>query len=1004
MRRMTGHDARRALAAALALALLSSATAGAQGASIEGPPASPEKSFVSGKDIILYPPDNRFSTFRFLPKGPRIPFDRSLDLSASVGESRLYLVQVDSGKAGQAESPVIAYRIDKRRPLPPKADPGTGLYEAPIEPRLSGEEGADIYWALIGPEGATPAFVKYDEASRPRLAPPSAGTETYTLIAYSVDPAGNRGYPARFVYRLAEPGLDASAPVPDSTAIAPDASIPLPDVDAERGYSELKMSLPSGSSLLLDVNPDFPPASLGEFERVDPEGGIARLRLPCPYAWSMDLKIYFGLLSGGVASYNPQPLSVHISNPADEIAPIPEPEVPTIAADPAGRGAFAIFPSYGGTIYVSVDGAEPSPYTVPVALPPGEASAIISWYGKDESGQVSGSGSQRFPLPSAVPDIPLGGIADGAVSGSDVALKPLSKGSIRYELRLDGSLPPEPTLSSPLLGESLPLSCAAGEELSVAIRYRSFEGEAASEGRILRFTLDRKPPGAPRPSEVPPAYSDKALSISLLPGSGARDLFVSASADGADAPFAPVKGPIALEGSDAGPVKYVVRAYDVDIAGNRSQEMKSLSFVVDRSSVYVADDGSDNGDGTPDRPFRSFDSALAEALKAGKRNLNIRGTLEMRVPAQASTAIDLVGGFGKLWESDPSARADLRVAVPRSQAAFTLRDGLLRFRHLDVEVDASGSKSFIAMDGSALALEDSSVSAGADGDYILVSAGGSKIELDGSRIEASRGMVFTAFSCDGSDISLSGSSISAAGGVSIFGAFAMGGGTLSLRESLLESHADLSLNLMSLRSASLLVDRSLIEVDGGSGYLRLGSFDSVEGEVKNSKIAMSWKGPGVLFEISNGGPAFMFDTIVADSGKDGLRFFDSRGYPPQVWNSILDCAGQGSELMRSDTAPGPGLLVADCLWGFDTILSGAIEAGGLAPLNALNAGSALYSSKPSVAEPPERSFVAQLKSGTSLRADSACVKAALPLGKGYEVDFSGRPRTGPDIGADELGD
>ena len=232
----------------------------------------------------------------------------------------------------------------------------------------------------------------------------------------------------------------------------------------------------------------------------------------------------------------------------------------------------------------------------------------------------------------------------------------------------------------------------------------------------------------------------------------------------------------------------------------------------------------------------------------------------------------------------------------------------------------------------------------------------------------------------------------------------MGGGTLSLRESLLESRADLSLNLMSLRSTSLLVDRSLIKADGGSGYLRLGSFDSVKGEMKNSKVLMSWNGPGVLFEISNGGPAFMFDTIVADSGKDGLRFFDTRGTPPQIWNSILDCSGQGSELMRSDTAPGPGVLVADCLWGFDKILSGAIEASGLSSLNALNAGSALYSSKPSVSESPERSFVAQPKSEASLRADSACVKAALPLGSGYEVDFSGRLRTGPDIGADEPGD
>jgi hypothetical protein len=467
-----------------------------------------------------------------------------------------------------------------------------------------------------------------------------------------------------------------------------------------------------------------------------------------------------------------------------------------------------------------------------------------------------------------------------------------------------------------------------------------------------------------------------------------------------------------LSGSDLGPVSYVVRSYDVDVAGNRSQEMKGLSVIVDRSSVYVADDGSDAGDGSPDKPFKNFDAALAAAIKGGKRNVNMRGAFEMRVPAALSTEIGLVGGFGKLWAKDSAARAVLRIAVPKSPAAFTQRGGFLLLRRLDVSVDAAGPGPLIAMGGASLDVEDSSISAGADGDFILVSAGRSKIALNGSRIKAARGMAFTAFSSEGSDLSVADSSISAAKGVRIFGAFDMDGGSLSLRESLLESGADLGLSLLSLRSSSLFVDRSLIRADGGSGFLRLGSFNAVRGEIRNSKVVLSWNGPGVLFELSDGGPSFRFDTIVADSAKGGLRFFDSRGNPPQVWNSILECSGQGSELLRSDTAPGPGVLVADCVWGFGKMLAGASEASDVASLNALNAGSALYSSKPIVSEPPERSFSAPLKSQAPLRPDSACVNAALPLDNGYEVDFSGHPRpgpglvvpgkSGPDIGADEL--
>ena len=104
---------------------------------------------------------------------------------------------------------------------------------------------------------------------------------------------------------------------------------------------------------------------------------------------------------------------------------------------------------------------------------------------------------------------------------------------------------------------------------------------------------------------------------------------------------------------------------------------------------------------------------------------------------------------------------------------------------------------------------------------------------------------------------------------------------------------------------------------------------------------------------------------------------------------------------------GQGVLVADCLWGFDRLIAGEGDVVDLKGLNALNAASALYSSKPVIAEPPERTFAAPVKNQASLRGDSACVNAALPL-EGFEIDFSGHPRPGPghgapDIGAEEAG-
>jgi hypothetical protein len=981
---------------------------------------TPNQVIVSIKDVVLYPPDHGLSAFRFLPDGSPNPFTRTLVLSAAPGETRRYLLQTGpNDSVAKGDAPIVAYVVDKSRPSAPRAEPGTGLYYGAVSPELKSAAGSEIFWALVGPDGSAGAFVRYGPDSRPRIAPPAAGSVTYALLAYAVKGSGTRSYPSRFVYRMAEPGMPAASPRPDTAPLAADPSLAKPAIAVMSGYVELRMTLPPGGSLLADFSAEAPPSSVDDFEVIEAGGGMAKLRVPCPYGWSGDVGLYYGMLKDGVASYNPQPLVLHLSFPADEQSLPADPPAPVLAADPAGRGGFLAFPAYDGDIYVSVGNAKPVVYASPIALPGEATSARVAWYGEDSSGQRSATRSQTFSMPVAVPDVELTGAAQGASIGGDVLLKPAinaiavtsssSEASIRYEFRVDGSFPPEPGSSSPALGEGLAIACPPGEERSVVLRYRLVSGGVASEGRILRFTLDRKPPEAPRFRELPSDAIDRPRSIEILPGSGGKDVFASVSAGGAPAPFVLVTSPIALAGSEAGPVGYLIRAYDVDAAGNRSQEMKAVSLVVDSSSVYVAEDGPDKGDGSQERPYRNLDAAIAVAMRGGKRNINLRGSLEMRASAQFSSEMNLVGGFGKSWVKDGQGRATVRVTIPQGQSAFSQRGGSLSLSRVELRAESAGPGPLIELSGASLSIADSTIGAGSDGDLVLVSAAKSKISLANSRIQALRAMSFTAFSSESSDISLTGSSITAAQGVRIFGAFDMDGGALALRQSLVESRSDLGLNLISLRSASLLVDRSLITAEGGSGFLRLGSFKAVTGEMKNSKIILSWKGPGTLFEISEGGPSFRHDTIQADSAKGPLRFFDLKGGSPQVWNCILDSSGVGAELLRSDSIPGAGALVADCVWGFDKLLSGALETSDLRSLNALNAGSVLYSSKPIVSESPESSFAAPLKSQAPLRKSSICVGAALALESGYEVDFGGHPRPAPgkdapDIGADELSD
>jgi hypothetical protein len=1008
----------KAAFAAAVLACVLAAGARAEGEHAVPKVDRPEKTVVSAEDLSLYPPGTGGATFSFLPKGEPISFDRVLTLSAAAGERRVYLLRTKDGPGQEVR--LVSYIVDKRRPRAPSAEPSGGLFYESVSPELKGEEGSVIMWAVLGADGSHDDFSTYTQESRPKIVPPSKGSVTRTLLAYAVSPSGLRSYPARFVYRLAEPGLPAAPPRVDQAALTADPAVLAPRVELFRGYAELSVQLPAGSSLITDFAAGTRPRSLDDFEIAESDGSAARLRIPCPYGWSGEVSLLYGTLKDGVAVYSPKPLVVNLDYPPEESSAPAAPPAPILSADPVGGGGFLTFPAYEGSVYVSIGEAESQLYAAPIPLRPGQSEVRLSWYGEDSKGRRSAKQSGSFSLPESLPDVDLTGASEGDAISGDVVLKPdarsaalleaiKSKASLRYEFRIDGSFPPEPGPASPLFGDSLAIACPIGEERSIVLRYRVVSDRLSSEGRILRFTLDRKPPEAPQASETTLRYSDRPLSIALTPGTGAKTVLASVSVDGETAAFGPVKAPLELPGSDSGPITYRIRAYDLDAAGNRSKEMEALSIVVDTTSVYVASDGDDKGDGTPSKPFRSLDAAIAAAVRGGKKNVNIRGSLELKGRVQSSGILSLVGGFGPSWTKDGSIRAYVRIAVPQGQGAFSQKGGALDLRRVELRADSTGSGALIELADAFLSVSDSTLEAGSDGDIVLVSAARSRIELNGSQVIASRAMSFTAFSADSSEISLVGSSIMAAKGVRVFGAFDVDGGGVSIQESLLESSSDLGLSLLSLRSASLAMDRSVVSAEGGSGFLRLGVFKAVSGEVKNSKVLLDWSGPGTLFEISDGGPSFRHDTMRAASAKGGLRFFDLRGKPIQVWNSILDCSGPGGELLHADSAPAGGCLVADCVWGFDALVAGALDMDDLKSLNGLNASSPLYSSKPLISEAPERSFGAPLKSQTPLRRESACVGAALSLGSGYEVDFNGRPRpspgkAAPDIGADELAD
>jgi hypothetical protein len=976
---------------------------------------APDNSFVSSRDLVISPPQGGNAKFRFKADSPWIAFDRPLVLSSADHEQRRYFLETDYGASGAGT--LSSYMIDKLPPDPPTASPGSGLFRTPTAPELGSKEGARVMWALIGPDTGSPEWKLYEPGSRPTMRAPAAGTATYTLLLYAVDGAGNRSLPSRFVYRLAEPELPAEPPPPfaSPTGLVGSSSLgalPAPAVKSDPGHVEISSPLPPGSRLLVAVNPAGVPPLATDFAMAEIRGGLSIFSLDCPYGWAGALTVYYGLLKDGNLTVNQDPMKILLSNAPELSPPPPIPPSPVLAADPSGRGAFILFPSYDGTLFVSTDKGEAAPYLGPIPVKPNEAKVVVAWYGEDDRGARTESGSATIELPKPIPEIRLLGVEEGALLGGDASLKPGGPALIRYEARMDGSMPPEPGDSSPLVGEGILLACPNGEERAFTLRYRAFAGlepgSAAGEGRILRFTMDKKPPDAPRPSEPPPAYSDRSRSLLLKAEDGAR-IFASVAEEGVFSAYVRVTGAIELPGSEAGPVGYAIKAYCVDRAGNRSPDMATISLVVDRSSVYASSDAAEGGDGSPDRPFRGLDEALATALRMGKRSVNMRGTFELRAPFATSANVALVGGFDGEWGRERSSRASVRLNATGS-SAIRAAGAVLAIRNIDLAAGSWGGGPIISIERGGLAMEDSSLSADAEGDLLLLRGSAGTISLLRSSLTASKAMSCTAIEAEGCSLEIVDSIVTAGNRVRFFGAFDLGSGKLSISGSLVQSSADLGLRLLSLKRMALSMERCLLRVDSGSGYLRLGAFAGVTGEIRSTKILVSWGGDGTLFEIEGGGPNFRHDTIMAASTRGSLRYFDVVGDIPQIWNSILSSPSGGGELLRCGSVPKPGTFVADCVWGFASLVAGATTITDLGALDALNASSALYSSRPQVSEAPGATFSDSLKGLPTLNSSSACVGAALPLEGAKTTDFRGKARPGasdkgrPDIGADQLSD
>ena len=966
---------------------------------------------LSSRPVMLLPPaagQSAGTEYRFSGCPYWTAFDSPLELDAAYGEERSYVLEFRDSPGTAPRR--LELRIDRLPPKAPVMDPPEGLYRHGVQLAMSAGPGSTIRYSISRAGSEAAAFVAFDQARQPLLELPATGSSTVVVVAYAVDEAGNASPIVRSAYRLAAPGPAYSAPPPAAPppVMAPGSLEDLADPAVTRlaGYTALDFRPPEGSVLYVSVNPAAMPSSFADFLPLQSGDGPATLAFPCPPGWIGKASIYVGLLRGPSFAFREVPFMVDLDGLGSGASPM----APSLLASIPAGPVYLVFAPFAGDILYSVDRGEYRTYEGPVPMDRGRKSLELSWYGRSPTGDLGPRHSVNLAVPAQAAAIALLGPAWDTILDDDVSLTVSGQGFLRYELGSDGAMPQEPQSSSPQASGTITVSCPAGEERTFIVRYRDFAGPGADaaggEGGILRFTIDRKAPLPPVIVAPAESYSSQALTLSFKAQEG--KVFMAVEVDGKEAAFSAAPPSIELKGSDEGPTRYVVRAYAVDAAGNRSAECEPVAVTVDMATVYVSEDGSDTGDGSRVRPFASLDAAMKAALDPGRPRtaVAIRG----RVPYSGTTALGtgsrltVRGGFDAAWNPQEGGMSAI-VRGKGQDPLFTVSGASLSMEDVAIEAGELSGPVLFSLSSASLSLVDVSIAASSDGDILIVDAVGSAVRLASTSVSMEGAVSACVIQTRDCGIVVEDSKLAAGQAVRYFSGINATGGSLALRASAFSSRAALGTRLIALKAGSIDVEAAYFDLRGASGFLSVGSFEDCQGRIADSRGYVEWEGGVTLFRLKGSSPIFVHDSFYAVTAKGSVRFFDCTGTTPMLRNCILGAKGLRNELVSSDQKPLPGQVSANCLWGFYFCVSGAISLRDVATLNSYNSADA--TALPNIVEAPELTYGA-LPPGSffNLAPGSACLGAGMPLA-GYPEDFEGDPRPAadsgkrPDIGADQ---
>lgn len=987
--------------AARPFAILLAALVPAAPAISQTPVLSPAPGTYGGA-IAVAPPGYGAGTgwlYRFGEEGEWLGFDLPLVLDAAPQEERTYELKARPADGSGADIS-CRYVIDRRAPPEPVILPADGSLLSSARLQILAEPDTVIRYAVAGsirvPEST------WDPAKPPVFQASKDGTTSLLVVAWAVDKSGNAGPPAYAAWRLAPEGAPRpaapSAAARKAVAIRPAAANPgAPElVERESGSATFRFPAPPvGSAWIYSVNPPEPDRSLLGFV-VAATDSRPILDIPAPLGWDGPLVVRYGLLSNGIATLVPAPLSI----PAWKSGTLPDPPDPTVATAPDGSLAVS-WPSGSGTLLVGVDGGKESAWEgVRVVSPkPGRTELELAF--RSVAADGSSSAVRRVRIASDPhPRAPVAvGVSAGAVLGIGPEIGALGEGVIRYRASDDGTIPREVEADAAVLDGSVKAPGIPGAVVRYSFRFRSFAADGkASDETFLSFVVDREPPPVPTLTGGSAAWlADGGRRVEFKPLDGTVMVAVSTGSS-ESASYSPYDLPLELRGSAEGPVRYTVRAYAVDAAGNRSAEMAPYSVLLDRSSVYVAAWGRDDARGDPDSPLKTLGAGIARAVASGAKAVKVSGDVSFGPPATARSALSISGAYGKDWE--PGAGRSRVDTGSLSGSALGSEGARLSLSRLDFTSDSSASFVLLDLRGGSLELVDASASIRAAGEATFLRSVGATALVGKVVVEFPAAISARAVSAVDGAVTMRDVRIAASPGVTVFGAVTLAGTACELDSLIVESFATRNFAGISSVGGRLSVRALDLRASGGSGTCAPFDFEHADVTIETSFAGVDWKGPFSFVRSLASGATIDHATFIASAPGYRVTMFDAIGEGSLLArNSILQVAGSSGVFLASDR---PGLALsfaANCLWGFTSFGQGALAITDLASLNRLPA-----TIKPSFLEAPGTTFSGSVKGRPALSARSACVDAAYASPASSRADLDGDPRSdgAADVGADEF--